>query len=478
MRYAGQSTLVAIVVVAACSVFEPPELTNDGGGASGGTGGNDASAGTGGSSASGGTSGASGASGSGANGGAGGSGGDAGPEEWWTHQTPEGCDSAGVPTSADRPSTGGTGTPLPPIYLATSRMRFGSADDDPPLTGNQHAWKDIGFDIDSTCTASETCVVDGGPFVEHACKNDLLVPFDGNNCRDNQIGKLFPVAALSPLLGPLFGITEPNWNCALHRGEFSVFFKISDYDGSPNDPSVRVDVYTSMGLQQLPNWTCTSGPQGSVPPDWYNQAPWLHTENWKIAKRSIALSAADAGADLPDSKYADPAGFVRDGWLFAQLPNGSELWLNGERSHVAGFRLVLHRSVTLGKLKKELDGTWTLKQGTMGGVVLPSDILGSFREIGFCENMCDAYTSVLQYLNTNQDAISSTSDKLPNTPCNSLSIGIALEARQAKATSADIEDALDPVDCPKPKHPLAPQHGCDCPDAGVGGPCLLPDGGT
>jgi hypothetical protein len=154
------------------------------------------------------------------------------------------------------------------------------------------------------------------------------------------------------------------------------------------------------------------------------------------------------------------------------------VWLNGERSHVAGFRLLLHRSVTLGKLAKQLDGTWKLTQGTMGGVVLPSEILGSFREIGFCENMCDAYLSVLQYLNTNQDAISSTSAKLPNTPCNSLSIGIGFEARQAMATSVDVEIAKDPVDCPTPKHPLAPQHGCTCPPPGVGGPCVPPDGGS
>jgi hypothetical protein len=408
-----------------------------------------------------------------------GSGGDAGPSEnWWAEETPHGCQSAGVPRATDRPTTSGDKPSLPPIYLATTRMRFGSADDDKPLTGNAEAWKGIGFDLDETCTASETCVLDGGPLVEHACKNSLLVPFDGKECRDNQIGNLFPVAALSPIVGPLFGVTEPNWNCAMHRGELTVFLKISGYDGEANDSSVRVDMYTSTGLQTLPNWTCTSGPQGSVPPDWFNQAPWLHIEPWKIAKRSIALNAQNPPPELPDSKFADVAGFVRDHWLFAQLPAGTELWLDGERAHMAGFRLQLHRAVMVGKLGKAPNGTWTLSKGTFGGVVLPSEILGSFREIAFCENMCDAYLSVVQYLNTHQDALSSTSEKLPDTACNALSIGIAFEARQATATAADVEEVNPPVECPPPKHPLVPKHGCLCPEPGVGGPCVPADSGA
>jgi hypothetical protein len=464
--------VLAVVTLSAtaitCNVFEPPELRDDGGGASAGAGGASGGGGIGASAGTGGSAGSSAHSGSN---------GDAGPaENWWAHTTADGCLSAGVPKASDRPSASG-GTSLPPIQLATSRMRFGSADDDKPLTGNPAAWQEIGFDIDESCTASETCTADGEPIVEHACKNSLLIPFDGKQCRDNQIGNLFPVAALSPIVGPLFGVTEPNWNCALHRGELTLFLKVSDYDGQPNDSSVRVDLYTSTGLQALPNWTCTSGPEGSVAPDWFNQAPWLHIEHWKIAQRSIALNAQNPPPELPDSKYADVAGFVRDGWLFAQFPAATELWLNGERGHVPGFRLQLHRAVMVGKLGKAQNGTWTLTQGTFGAVVLPSEILGSFREIAFCENMCDAYDSVVQYLNTHQDALSGTSEKLPDTPCNALSIGIAFEARQATATAADVEEVDPPVDCPPPKHPLVPQHGCVCPATG-GGPCMPPDAGT
>jgi hypothetical protein len=470
-----RAAYVLVLTFGACSVFEPPEDTADGGGTggSGGTGANpDGSLGG---TTGGGTGGVSG----GATGGSGGSGGDGGPTgPWWPYTTADGCESAGVPTSQDRPAMSDPGATLAPIYFATTRMRFGSANDDQALSANDKAWLDIGLDIDKSCTNSPTCAgSDGGLIYETACKNDLVVPFDGKSCRDNQIGKLYPVAALSPFVGPLFGVTEPNWNCAFHRGEFAVFLKVSEYNGQPNDDSVRVDVYTSIGLQNLQSWSCV-GPGGAVPDDWFDQAPWLSTAHWKIASRSISLSAPDAGTELPDSKYADPAAYVRNGYLFTSLPPATEFWLNGERAHVPGFRLVLYRALMIAKLEKQLDGTWNLNEGNVAGVVTPNDMVGAFRQIGFCENMCSAYSNVSLYLNTNQDAISSTSEKLPQTPCNALSIGVAFEARQAQASAADIEDVNDPVDCPKPKHPSAPQHGCICPDPVQGGPCVLPDGGT
>lgn len=466
-----RSLLVGAATLAvACSVFEPPTgATSDGGGgnssggssasggtgAVGGTGGIDASAGTGGT--------------------AGTDAGTTGP--WWPHKTANGCDSEGVPTSKDRPSSSGSGSDQT-ITLAISRMRFGNAKDDAQLTEDGTAWQDIGFDLDDSCTGSATCVVDGGKVKEQACKNSVLLPFDGNDCRDNQIGALFPIAALSPQVGDLFGISELDWNCSLWRGEFSVILKVSGYNGQLNDDSVRLDIYTSIGLQGLPSWTCTSGTNGGVPDNWYKQAQWLKTKHWTVAKRSIALNAGDAGTGLPNSKYADPAAFVRNGYLFASLPSGTEIWLDGERAHVPGFRILLHRALLVGKLFMRPNNTWKISDGTIGGVVLPSEILNSFRELGFCENMCSDYDNVKGYLNTNQDTLSSTDAKLPNTPCDSLSVGIAFEALEATADAKDLVSVQTPVDCPQPRNPNAPRQGCVCPDPKVGGPCVLPDGGA
>ncbi len=462
-----RSLLVSAASIAvACSVFEPPSGAADGGPDSsagggggiaggGGAGGTDASAGTGGT-----------------------AGADAGPVgPWWPYTNADSCQSEGVPSDSDRPTTGSGGASNT-ITLAFSRLRFGDSKDDPQLTPDSNAWQDIGFDLDKTCTGSNTCkTADGGTVQEQACKNDTLLPFDGHKCRDNELGKLFPIAALSPQTA-LFGFSELDWNCSLWRGEFSLILRVSDYNGQPNDDSVRVDLYTSIGLKTLPNWTCTSGVDGGVPNTWSNQPQWLKSQHWTVAKRSIALNATDAGTDLPISKYADPAAYVRNGYLFARLPSGTEFWLDGQRAHVPGFRILLRRAVLVGKLSKQQDGTWKISNGTIGGVVLPSDVLKGFREIGFCENMCTDYQTVTGYLNTHQDSLSTTSQKLPNTPCDSLSIGIAFEALEATADAGDLVSVQSPVDCPEPSNPNAPRQGCVCPDPSVGGPCVLPDGGA
>src|SRR5512143_232297 len=156
-------SLAALVAFGACNVFEPPEATTDGGAGTGAT----LTGGKGGTDASTGGSGGTGATGGGGAGGSGGNTGgaagtDAGPgEPWWPYTTPDGCQSAGVPTSSDRPASSDPGSTIAPIYLATSRMRFGSANDDAALTPNDKAWVGIGFDIDQSCTNSPTCTADG-----------------------------------------------------------------------------------------------------------------------------------------------------------------------------------------------------------------------------------------------------------------------------------------------------------------------------
>src|SRR5690606_9586617 len=122
----------------------------------------------------------------------------------------------------------------------------------PPLTPDDKAWRSLGFDLDGRCTSTTTCTDSEGALVkELACKNDLNLPYDGELCRDNAVGSLFGLGAASPLIGGPFGLTEPNWNCALLHGEYSIIFKISGYNGEPDDPEVRLDIYASNGLPSL-----------------------------------------------------------------------------------------------------------------------------------------------------------------------------------------------------------------------------------
>jgi hypothetical protein len=486
--------LCTMLVSIGCSVFEPPQLTGGAGGTSGGTGGaggntgntggrvaggsasTDSGAGAGTSADGGGAAGVGGSSDSGTGTGGGGSGGTPSTGPFWRTVNEHGCEVAGLPSHADRPVTSDPGEDLPPIYLAQTRIRIGAVSDDPGLSDNPEAWRDIGFDLDGVCTSSATCEVDEALVNEKACANSIVLPFDGNQCRDNEIGKIFNVAASSPSVGSFFGFSERDWNCEMHRGGFSIIYKISGYNGQLNDRNVRVDHYTSIGLRELPAWNCRERIDAPLEENWHLRAPWLPTSRWLIIERSIDPAAPDSGDELPNAKAADPSAYVRNGYLVAQLPPGVDNWVNGQRTPVPGFRLVGHRMTIVAKLERREDQTWAIGEGTVSFVTRPQDVIAGFREIGYCENMCQSYDQVVGYLNTHQDALIGTNELLPDTPCNSLSFGMDFRARQITAKAADVVQGEQPVECPEPRHPDAPRQSCDC-ATGVG--CeSTPDGGS
>ena len=487
-----RNVVVAALALAGCSVFEPPPFRDGGGGAGGfDTGAGDSSAGA--SPTDGNTledvsmpgdadatspndgardistrdDGNAGLDASDASGGdavdsGGRDGGPLGP--WWPYTNAHGCASAGVPERSDRPAASDPGPDLPPIYVAVSRLRSGITKDDLALTPDDNAWQDIGFDFDKQCTRSTTCEVDQVQVSDRSCANSNLTPFDGNQCRDNEIGKLLKVASMSPTVGEYFGITERDWDCELHRGGFSMIFKISNYNGRPNDRDVRLDMYTSTGLQKLPTWTCRATIDAPLAPDWYNRATWLSTDEWKIAQRSIDVAAPDPADpnEVKNGIAADVAAFVRGGYLYAELPEGSEFWLDGENTAVPGTRQIMHRAIIVGQLIRGQDDLWTVDHGILEFVTSPGEMLQSFQEIGYCDNMCEAFFQLRNYFNTHQDTLTGTSETLPATPCNGLSVAFDWKARQAAALAKNIVPVQAPMFCPQPRHPLAARQGTQC----------------
>jgi hypothetical protein len=413
-------------------------------------------------------------------------GGDGSTQPWWPYTNSHGCMSAGVPLKSDRPSRSDPSNgDLPPIYLAISRFREGSANNDMAATTNYNAWEDIGFDTDGVCTNSATCADPSDPsgqtFInDPGCQNSQVVPYDGNLCRDNALGRSFGIAAQNQI-GEWFGFTEQDIDCELLRGAISIIFKISGYNGQLNDTSVRVDMYQSLGLVHLPQYVCRQTIDSPLDPNWDKFAPWLSTDPWIVDSRSIDLAATDAGSDLPNASINDTGGYVRNGWLVMHLlPDGAPFWFDAERTSVGinaqpgqfpGFMSHMYRSVFAGRLAKGPDGFWTITNGTIAWAEPANDIMQGFRNMGFCENMCQGYNQLKNYLNLYLDTVITAPDEtaLPSTPCDSLSGGFGIEMRQCAASPADMRPSTLPVDCPQPLSSLAPRQGCNCDGGCLGG---------
>ena len=397
---------------------------------------------------------------------------------FWIEEDQRGCRRARTPSKEDRPEESAPGEELPPILLAISKTRHGVNKDERELPNDPDAWKIIGFDLDGTCTNTSTCEVDGTRVNERSCSNALTTPFDGDDCRDNTIGRIFGVGQNSPIIGGMFGMTEPDWNCELHRGGFSTLIRISRYNGKRDDSDVRVDLYTSTGLQVLPGWKCRPSMEQPLTERWYDYADWLSNSHWKVSSRAIDPAAASPEGGLPGAKVADATAYVRDGYLVAHLPDGAEFQWNGEHTAVPGFRDVLRSPVLVARLSQDPDSLgWFIKNGTLSGAVTSADLLTGYREIGVCENMCNTFPTIENYLASNLDVLASNiSSSSSDAPCDALSIAIDFDARAATATPDDIVDTKPPELCPAPRHRGAGRPGCVCQPDGT--TCVSPDGGS
>ncbi len=351
---------------------------------------------------------------------------------WWSGPGgTDGCFSARVPTLADRPSADSP-TSIAPIYLAITNMRLGSLD-----TANQPsntAWQDIGFDLDGVCTQSPTCTTSAP--VESCKPTGLAIPVDGNYCRDNTFGTLEVKAAAIPQIGGTYGLNDDAFDCALCVGAYNFLVRVSNYDGQPDDAHVRVDMYASPGLEMPLPWNCAA-------PNWRTQP--CFTPDMPFTIRDTAVTQPQGGPALPDAVINDPDAYVRAGYIVAQLPPNTLFWFPGYNAPATAFPLSFVRAVVTGRITKAQDGTWTIQDGMIGGVVTEQDILNGFQLIGFCpSNEPTNYPLMQNYLHGNLDILAN--GKVDSTvTCDSVSVGIGFTA--GEATAGKLVSVPDLVPC-------------------------------
>ena len=357
---------------------------------------------------------------------------------------PSSCFSARFPRPEDRPAPQ-SGAAIAPIFMAFQTFNTGSLNDEGKL--DPEAWRNVGFDLDGTCTGSETCETPGQTHL--GCKPvSAGVPLDGAYCRDNTFGRLGYQAAAAPETSKSYGLNSEGFNCALCVGAYNYLFRITGYNGNANDDRVRVDFYPSPGLDRLLPWDCASD-------DWKKHPCFSPDDKWQI-RDDILTGPVGAAGDIPASKLFDDNAYVRQGTLVLNLPEDTLFWFPGQRA------------LATAKLDRGKDGIWRATDGVVAGRATRDDVVKGLRLIGICESDKN-YAFVEEFVSKNLDILAS-GEKNADKPCDAISRGFPFTAIQA--TPGRPEKVQDLVECQKRDGDAgadaAPRDAAPIPDAASG----------
>ncbi len=347
---------------------------------------------------------------------------------WWSGPGDRGCFSAGMPRPENRPAPGPSSAKvLPPIYLGVQSTRLGSLSETGQLDNN--AWQDIGFDLDGVCTGVDTCQGDDTP---PSCKPTVpQISTDGRDCRDNTFGRLEYAAALVPELSKKYGLNDDAFNCALCVGHYNYLFRVTNYNGEPNDDRVRVDLYPSPGLDKPLPWDCRD-------PTWKDRPCFTPEQQFQVTPES--MKEPRSGPDLADAVLFDDAAYVREGYLVVKFPENALISFPGFKALVVAYPIRIQRGIVAGKINRDADGVWRITDGTIGGRVFGTDLVKGFRELGLCEQDPN-YSIMTDFINKNLDVLADGRND-SNATCDAMSLGIAFKAQQVVAGKVTVVEPL------------------------------------
>lgn len=341
---------------------------------------------------------------------------------WWSVEKANGCISAGVPTPEQRPAATG-GADIGAFFMAVKDMALGSLDRNGQPT--KDAWAELGFDLDGQCTSSPTCPQESG----ESCSNAPPSP-DGTYCRDNTFGKLEAQAIAVDGLGKTFGLSNDGFNCALCRGDYNFLIRVSGWNGEPNDNNVRLDLYPSPGLEtQGATWNCDVTLQPKAPVGaWKTNTCWAPGAAFTVQEGSFEGTLSGDGT-LPDAIINDPAAYVRENYLIAQLPEDALFWFPGKSAAVA-YPMKFQRGIIAALLVKNADGSYSATDGTIAGRSKKEDLLSAFQDLGLCEDN-SLWQLATTSINISRDVLANGTTSV-EAQCDAMAIGIGFTAQAAE----------------------------------------------
>lgn len=381
---------------------------------------------------------------------------------WWSTKTSDGCRDVSTPFNTPGPSRQ-SGSDVPDIYLGMTKVYLGESAPPNTLppegagapTAGKKPYQFFGLDVDGLCTNPVSCPA--APKDDIGCTNGSgVVPADGQGCRDNAFARIEPQLAADPALGVAHGINENDFDCELYRGGFNILFRISQYNGKLDDDHVRVDLYMSPGLANVPMWKC------GADDSWKHQVTWVPTQPWLVDAAGLAGAIGNPGT-LPDAKdLYDPSAYVKSGYLVAHITDGEQLRFIGDQTSYNGFAFVLQQGLITAHLFKNQDDLWAMDDALITGRIGRTDLEHSFNDVGFCASgtvdnvqpvSAAEYKKLTDLLDQSEDVLANGVNSKSAT-CDALSIGIGFEALTVTPGSAVAVSTLET--CGNPKNPYTP----------------------
>jgi hypothetical protein len=291
-----------------------------------------------------------------------------------------------------RPSvTGGGGSTE--LVFAVSSFDFGAASEGD--AGPRY--RSIGFDLDDTCTGEgqgPSCVEPPWADASHA---------DGVDGIDNASGQLWWGKGFGPQTTT--GATPVG------------MFRVRAYSGQPDDDQVEVSLYVGVGLAPRADG-------GSDP-------LWDGNDRWDILPDMLESSSDGGSPSLDDPRFRDDHAYVSGGVLVAQFQEA--LWTNGLRYAPKALTRV-HQLILAGSLERVGEG-WELNDVVVDmrtqfneALVYAAHLPDPMTGMPVCDSEADylaAKRNICPFLD-----IASVPGP-PSAPCDALSTGVLLQAKQA-----------------------------------------------
>lgn len=351
------------------------------------------------------------------------------------------CVSGTVGCLPARParSTSSTGDSMEVAYAMRDVLIAQSLPNLSP-TDNAQPWRSIGFNLDDVDTTSREAPVSCRNQYDPSLGVDEVYPIDGQNGVDNAFG----AALYANFVGQVYPELQGGLSCNEALGRGTIILRVRDWNGQPDDASVRVSIMISkdatsttepvqwnnqVGAKELA-LSSTGGTTAAPDPSWV-----ADMDTYYIGTTEVS------GGDLDDPRHEDADAYIRDGYIVMRIDPGQsiKLYLGSENGIAIGLkdgRLIAHITP---------DGAY-LDTGTMGGRMGQAELKdAATRLIGSSavQNDCDTIVQTIDPLiDAYGDILANSGDGAnPDAPCNALSVGVkfrGVRVRQLRLADGEV----------------------------------------